>query len=75
MTFEPVYRERKDFPTPAGGAYVVADYLDADMQPIDKRRATRVRVVEYAADGSVVHTTVATMSPSEPLPPSAGTDC
>lgn len=43
-------------PTPNGGAYSIARYLDADG-PADKGDATTVEISEHDDDGNVVHTT------------------
>lgn len=47
-------------PTPNGGAYAIARYLDADG-PADKGDATTVEIGEYDDDGNVVHTTDGTV--------------
>lgn len=41
-----------------GGAWSIAEFLDEVDQPMPRSLATRVRITEYALDGSVLHTTV-----------------
>jgi len=48
-------------PTPNGGAYSIARYLDAG-EPAGKDDATTVEISEYRDDGTVVHTTQGTVN-------------
>jgi len=54
VAFNQVLREG---PTPAGGAYSIASYLDGDGQPVVKDDAASVEIVEYDdAGGAIAHT-------------------
>ena len=48
---------RADGPTPNGGAYSEAFFYDADGNPTDPDRATRVMINECREDGTVIFTT------------------
>ena len=49
--------ERKNGKTPRGGAYSIAYYLDNSGNPVDKKKAKRVRIVEYSKSGKRLGTT------------------
>lgn len=51
MPADPQFSERTDGPTPAGGAYAVANFLDADMKPCPKAEAVHIEILEYDQDG------------------------
>lgn len=51
---EPV-STRTEGPTPMGGAWSVTEFFDEDHQPVPRSKASRVRITEYAFDGSVLH--------------------
>ena len=54
VAFNQVLREG---PTPAGGAYSIASYLDANGQPVVKGDAASVEIVEFDdAGGAIAHT-------------------
>jgi hypothetical protein len=55
--------ERTDGPTPAGGAYSVAVYLDDDGREVEPSAATRVLVTEYDADGGWLAETIGEAEP------------
>jgi hypothetical protein len=42
--------ERHDGPTPNGGAYAIANFLDGERNPTTKANATYIEILEY--DGS-----------------------
>lgn len=46
--------ERIDGPTPSGGAYAVAHFLDAEGRPAPKAKAASTEITEHAADGRAV---------------------
>lgn len=46
--------ERHDGPTPNGGAYSVANFLDAERKPCPKDRAKFIEIMEYDANDEVV---------------------
>lgn len=48
---------RKPGPTPNGGAYSEARFLDAQGNPVSKDKATRVEITEYTRTGKRVATT------------------
>ncbi len=50
--------KRTEGPTPMGGAWSIAEFMDDEDLPARRSIATRVRITEYALDGSVLHTTV-----------------
>jgi hypothetical protein len=43
--------ERIDGPTPGGGTYVIAHFLDAERRPCPKAQARYAEVYEYDASG------------------------
>jgi len=49
--------ERKNGKTPNGGAYSIAYYLDAKGSPVDKKKAKRMRIIEYTKAGKAIHST------------------
>lgn len=53
--------ERVEGPTPAGGAYAIAYFLDAGGDPIRREDAVAVEIVEYAVDGSAIRRTYGTI--------------
>jgi len=58
-----VAAERVEGPTPAGGAYAVAVFMDEDGAEVGKAEATRVKVVEYDSSGARLAETHAVLSP------------
>ncbi|MDI6893804.1 MAG: hypothetical protein QME70_04190 [Bacillota bacterium] len=62
--------ERKDGPTPAGGAYAVAVYMDDEENVVDKSVATRVVITEYDERGERLRETWAYL-PSRSAGPAA----
>lgn len=54
--------ERRDGPTPNGGAYSIAYYRDASGKPATKDKAVEIEIVEYAADGREVVRTYAVIN-------------
>ena len=59
-------------PTPAGGAYAIAVFMDDHGRAVDKEQATRVGVTEYTAEGERIQETWAYLCPEPPQNP-AGT--
>ena len=49
--------ETRPGPTPNGGAYSVASYLDANGNPAPRNAATRVEIVEYDENDTAISTT------------------
>jgi hypothetical protein len=49
---------RLDGPTPAGGAFMMLTYLDAQGARAPRSCATNLRIEEYDADGRWLFTTV-----------------
>lgn len=51
--------ERRVGPTPNGGAVTELFYYDniRDMNPVDKKKATAVKIVEMDVDDSIIATT------------------
>lgn len=49
---------RVEGPTPHGGAYSIAYFLDELHKPCPKPDASFVRVIEYAKDGTEVASTM-----------------
>jgi hypothetical protein len=50
-------RERRDGPTPNGGVYSIAYYMDASGNPVPKSRATQMKIEEYDRKGNSIHRT------------------
>jgi hypothetical protein len=50
--------ERRDGPTPAGGAYSVMYYLDMQHNAVDKEAATVLRICEYDEQGKLLFETL-----------------
>ena len=49
--------ERKDGPTPNGGAYSIVYFQDEQGNPVEKEQATKMEAVEFdAADNQVFRT-------------------
>lgn len=46
-----VTSEQTDGTTPAGGAYAVANFLDAEMKPCTKDKAAHIEILEFDQDG------------------------
>ena len=57
--------ERIDGPTPNGGAYAIAYYMDNNRASVNKAIATKAEIVEYAADGEIVFRTYMTIGGSQ----------
>jgi hypothetical protein len=55
--------ERRDGPTPAGGAYSEAVYMNDAGERVAKDAATEVWITEYAVDGTWLGETIAAISP------------
>jgi len=51
------FSERSEGPTPAGGAYALAIWLDDDGELTTKALATRVEVLEFDASDRVIFRT------------------
>ena len=49
--------ERREGPTPAGGAYSIAHWFDADGTPCPRELATEVEIIEYDAQDAQVFRT------------------
>lgn len=49
--------ERIAGPTPNGGAYSVANYLDADRNPCPKSEAALIEILEFDEDGDSIFQT------------------
>lgn len=47
-----VTSERIDGPTPAGGAYAAANFLDAEMTPCSKDKAAHIEILEFDQAGN-----------------------
>ncbi len=47
-------KTRKDGPTPAGGDYSVATYLDSNLVEVEETAATYAAIAEFLADGSMI---------------------
>ncbi len=60
--------ERRDEPTPNGGAYSLVAYVRSvdDLRVVDKDQAGAVVITEYAADDSWIGEVVASISAPEP---------
>lgn len=59
-------RERTDAPTPGGGDYSIAVFVDgATMNEVDKAVADTIIISEYLTDGTFVRETVGTWTPSK----------
>ena len=54
--------ERRDGPTPAGGAYSEAVYMDDHGELCEKEVATQVWITEYDADGKWLGETVGNLT-------------
>ena len=50
-------QERSDNPTPNGGAYSIAFFLDDDGEPTSKADSTQWLIVEYDEEDKPVHRT------------------
>ena len=53
----PVTQERRNGPTPHGGAYSIAYYRGRDGSPVPKDQATAVELVEFTESGDQVFRT------------------
>ena len=49
--------EKRKGPTPCGGAYSVAYYLDKNRNPVDRKNAVFVIVCEYDESGNLLFET------------------
>ncbi|MEF2975930.1 hypothetical protein [Subtercola sp. YIM 133946] len=56
--------QRAEGPTPAGGAYSIA-YFSLDDDPVARRYANQLTIVEYSTEGAVIATTLGSISPTE----------
>lgn len=54
---------RIDGPTPAGGAYALAQWIGPDGERATRETAAAVEAVEYDVDDRVLRRTYATLSP------------
>jgi hypothetical protein len=63
MTMPTASSERRDGPTPAGGAYSVANFRDTEGNPCPKSEARQVEIIEYRPDGTEIQRTYGTISP------------
>ena len=50
-------QERIDGPTPNGGAYSIAYFQNEGGEPITKDLASKVEILEFDQNGSVIHRT------------------
>ena len=57
-----ITEERREGKTPNGGVYSVAYYYDKDYTPVDKARATQMKIIEYSAEGNDLHRTYASVN-------------
>jgi hypothetical protein len=53
----PVTSERREGPTPNGGAYSEIIYLDDNMNLVDKTEATQAEILEYNDANQVIQRT------------------
>ena len=51
------WTQRTCGPTPAGGAYAIAHFLDANWQPVPKSKAVNIRIFEYDATHTCINRT------------------
>jgi hypothetical protein len=49
--------EKKDGPTPNGGAYSIGYYMNDEGMNVPKDEATQIIIKEYSADGIIIQTT------------------
>jgi hypothetical protein len=49
--------KRVEGPTPSGGAYAIAYFLDAERRPVSKSQAVFVEIHEYDEDDALIQTT------------------
>jgi hypothetical protein len=63
---------RTEGPTPAGGAYAVAYWRDAQGDPCPRSEAVAAEIVEYDEDGNAIARTYADLKPKEPFYGEAG---
>lgn len=61
------YLERKDIPTPNGGAYSVVYYYDEEGNPCQKINAKKIQIVEYTKNGERIMERNGFMGKSGPL--------
>jgi YD repeat-containing protein len=52
---------RTQGPTPNGGAYAVASFMDADGNPVEQADATQLVIVEYDSADRMLAETVGTV--------------
>lgn len=67
MAIEPATFERRDGPTPNGGAYSTAQFSKGDgttWETCSKEVATRVEITEYTADNQAIMRTYGIIRPS-----------
>lgn len=57
-------QERKDGPTPHGGVYSIAYFLDAENKPVPKERAVRMEIHEFDEEGNSIHRTYGEIRPA-----------
>jgi len=57
-------QERREGPTPNGGAYSLLNFLDATWKPVTRERAAMVEVVEYSAEGAILKCTIVKKKPA-----------
>lgn len=55
--------ERREGPTPNGGAYSIAYYRDESGNATMKNQARMVEIVEYNEQGKAIHSTIGYLSP------------
>ncbi|HBF09865.1 MAG: hypothetical protein CMD81_12730 [Gammaproteobacteria bacterium] len=57
--------QRVDGPTPMGGKYSIATFLNDKNKPVEKSLATHIRIAEYNEKNKIIATTYGTInSPS-----------
>jgi len=55
--------ERREGPTPNGGAYSIAYFRDERGVPTTKDRARSVEIIEYGVEGEAIHSTIGYLNP------------
>jgi len=55
--------ERREGPTPNGGAYSITYYRDARGVPTTRDRARSVEIIEYDVEGEAIHSTIGYLNP------------
>lgn len=58
---DPATQECRNGPTPAGGAYSIATFLDDAFNPVPEADATQVSISELDADGNELQSTLGSL--------------